>query len=130
METPYSITLTKDNPTYQLKARVYPDNATNKKLIWSVYGMDAVQVDSNGKISIKESYLSSNKNYSEVGNVIATSADNPNAWDGPTVNVRLIFENDAETSQYPAEVLRLVNEYRTKCGLPQYSITKKYKKQL
>ena len=128
METPYSITLTKDNPTYQLKARVYPDNATNKKLIWSVYGMDAVQVDSNGKISIKESYLSSNKNYSEVGNVIATSADNPNAWDGPTVNVRLIFENDAETSQYPAEVLRLVNEYRTKCGLPPVQYHEKVQK--
>lgn len=128
METPYTITLTKDKPSYQLKARVLPDNATNKDIVWTVEGMDAVQVDSNGRVSIKSHYLSSHENYSEVGNVIATSEDNRNAWDGTTVNVNLAFEDDPDTSQYPAEVLKLTNEERAKCGLPPVQYHEKVQK--
>ena len=49
-----SLTLDVGN-TYQLKATVKPDNATNKSLVWSSSNTSVATVDSTGKVTAKSS---------------------------------------------------------------------------
>ena len=68
--------------TYQLNAKIIPNNATNKNIVWSSSNKDFVSVDQNGIIKV---------NKDETGTVIITAkTSDGNYIDTATVNVTKI----------------------------------------
>lgn len=112
------VTLTKNKPTFQLKATVYPENATDKTLIWDDIWMTTAEIDENHKLSIKQEYMS--KFGQDFGLVTVHSKDGKVS---ATCYIDVILRSDI--SEYPEIILNLVNQQREKYGLQPVSLNEK-----
>lgn len=112
------VTLTKNKPTFQLEATVYPENATDKTLIWDRMWMVTTELDNSHKLSIKPEYMS--KSGQDFGAVTVHSKDGKVS---ATCYIDVILRSDI--SKYPEKILELVNKEREKYGLQPVSLNEK-----
>lgn len=83
--------------TYQLTAKVEPENATNKEITWSSSNPEAVSVDDNGKVSV-EGYIT------EQVTITASSKSNPEVKDEWTFAIYEPITSEFTKSLVPLEV--------------------------
>ena len=93
-----SISLAKDE-TYQLKAKVKPDNATNKRLAFSLDDEEIASITDEGKITAKK-----------VGNAVITirAADGISKTVNLTVTAATIHVTSIEFEEEPANPVELI----------------------